>query len=450
MKLRDAKTIYFSGIGGIGTSALAQLLHAGGTAVSGSEIAESKVTEMLKQAGIAVNFIQDGSGITDNMDYFIYSGAVPEDHPERMKAAELGIPSMNYFQALGEYMMQFATRIAVSGTHGKTTTTAMLAQTLLAGGLDPTVIVGSIVKEFGSNARSGSRDLIIVEACEHQEHMLELSPTVIVLTNIEEEHLDYYRDMDHIRSAFQSYVGKLPEGGLLIANADDKEAAALASPAKRITFGIEQDADIKAEQIQAGDGVQAFTAGGAQYELRVPGTFNILNALPSIALGKHLELSEDTTRQALSGFTGVWRRFEILGEYRRATVVSDYAHHPTAVASTIDAARQLYPGRRVVVVFQPHQRSRTIKFFDQFADALARADYAVVQEIFDVAGREQERLEISSKQLCDALEQRGMFAAFSPNAEATREIIDDIIVKKDILLIMGAGDIYLLAQSLTD
>ncbi|MFC1598338.1 UDP-N-acetylmuramate--L-alanine ligase [Patescibacteria group bacterium] len=448
MQLEKAQTIFFTGIGGIGMSGLAQLLQADGKTVLGSDLVESEVTALLQEKGIAVHTSQDGAGMQD-ADLLIYSAAVPEDHAERKKAKELKIPQMSYFEAVGEYMKEFKTTIAVSGTHGKTTTTAMIANLLVNAGLDPTVLVGSLMKESGSNAREGAKDFLLVEGCEHNEHMLNLHPNIIVLTNVDADHLDYYRDFDHIISAFQEYVDQLPEDGLLITNADDDGCAKLSYSGSTIRYGLSNEVEVSASNVATAGLNQAFIAHNEDYELQLPGEFNVYNALAAIALGRQLEIDEEVIKKTLKEFTGTWRRFEILGEYKKALVVSDYAHHPVAVAATIRAAKEAYPDKRVVAVFQPHQRARTKALFEEFTQAFSEADYLILQEIYDVAGREEaEYADISSKKLVDALEEQGQYPVYTPDAEATRVVIDDILEKDDLLLIMGAGDIYLLAEEL--
>lgn len=445
--LQDAQKIYFAGIGGIGMSALAQLLHADGKQVSGSDRAESAVTEMLTEKGIEVGFVQDGSELTE-ADILIYTAALPEDHPERERASELGIPELNYFQALGQYMEQFEYAVAISGTHGKTTTTAMLANILVEAGLNPTVVVGSIMKEYGSNARVGGKKYIVVEACEYQEHMLQLRPNMIVLTNVEADHLDYYTDEDHIVSAFEEYVALLPEDGVLVKNVDDERIRTLTSPVREVTYGTSYAADHEASMITVENAKQTFLCYPTEFRLKIPGEFNVSNALAAIAAARTLEVEDMDIALALGSFTGVWRRFQLLDTYKGAMVVSDYAHHPTAVRKTITAAREFYPDRRIFAVFQPHQRARTQLLFDEFVTAFQSADIAIIQEIYDVAGREEDQYaSVSSRQLVAAVE-GPQEVMFSENAEETRSLIDQQIQPTDLLLIMGAGDIYKLAENL--
>jgi len=443
------QTVYFSGIGGIGMSALAQLLHADGKVVKGSDMQKSEMTERLMLRGIPISFVQDGAQITPDVDLCVFTSAVPEDHPEHTKAKQLGIPTMSYFEAVGEYMKGFEHAITVSGTHGKSTTTSMIANIMIDAGLDPTVIVGTVVKEFGSNARAGGRKYLVVEACEYKEHMLNLHPSMIVLTNIEEDHLDYYRDLEHIVMTFQKYINHLPPSGVLFKNTDDSESSDLGYDGKTVSYGMSAQADIRATQMKVGNVAQTFLCGGEIYTLRIPGKFNISNALAAIAVGRELGISAESTKKTLAAFAGVWRRFEVVGEYKGATVISDYAHHPTAVSSTIKAAREFYPGRRIVVAFQPHQRSRTKKLFTGFVECFADADLTIVQEIYDVVGREESGdADVSSRQLVDAVDKMGKYALYTPNVAATRQQIEEVIESGDVLIVMGAGNIYRLAEEL--
>lgn len=458
MNLQEAQTIYCIGIGGIGVSGLAQLLAAEGKTVSGSDRAETGVTARVEAAGITVSINQDGSAFPEGVDLVVYSGAVPEDHPERALAAERGITQRSYFEALGEYSSQFEHVVAVSGTHGKSSTTAMIANVLVAAGLDPTVIVGSIVREFGegdgsvekgSNARAGSKNIFVVEACEYQSQFLHLNPTIAVVNNIEADHLDYYDGIEQIQEAFQQFVDKLPAEGTAILNADDPQAMMLQLGERSVvTTGWEDQAQLRAERHRLKEQAQQFTVGDSTFVLDVPGTFNVSNALMAIAVARHFEVADQTTAEILAAYNGIWRRFEILGTLKKAIVVSDYAHHPSEISATIQAARDFYPKSRIVVAFQPHQRARTASLFDDFVAALSTADALIMQEIYDVAGREEQDQDMNSHKLIEAIEQASMesgeplFPIYSPDNDATADAIEDVVEKNDVVLIMGAGDIY--------
>lgn len=446
--LSQAQHIYFSGIGGIGMSALAQLLLAEGKTVSGSDIVRSDMIDSLRLKGIDVRLTQDGSGITSNIDLCIFTSAVSADHPERKRCEELGISTLEYFGAVGEYAREFEQVIAISGTHGKSTTTTLIALMLVEAGFDPTVIVGTVVKEFASNARKGSKKFLVVEACEYKEHMLNIHPSMIVLTNIEADHLDYYRDLEHITQTFQKYIDGLPRTGVLVKNVDDKESDDLSTEAKVITYGCNRSAEYMATEIRTHERTQSFSVAGTEYSMHVPGKFNIYNATAAIAVARYLKIDTQHIIKVFKQFRGVWRRFEVVGEYKGATVISDYAHHPTAVHSTIRAAREFYPHRRIVAVFQPHQRARTQQLFKGFTESFSEADLVIIQEIYDVAGREESPTTVTARDLAKAIERVGKYAFYTEDVAHTRREIDQLIEVNDVLLIMGAGDIYHLANAL--
>ncbi|MFH1781666.1 MAG: UDP-N-acetylmuramate--L-alanine ligase [Patescibacteria group bacterium] len=452
MKSEDLKKIYFIGIGGIGISGLARLYHGMGKEIAGSDMVQSELTDELIKEGIKVNLTQDGKKLPKDFDLYVYSDAVPEDNPERKKVKELGLKEkeMSYFEAAAELMKEYEYSIAVSGTHGKTTTSAMLAQVMIRADLDPTVIIGSQIKQWGSNARLGkNKKFFIIEACEHKEHMMRLSPKVIILTNIEEDHLDYYRDLEHIEMTFQNYINNLPKDGVLIKNEDDSESKNLGFDGQIITYGIEEKANVVAKAIKVKDQVQLFKVGKTEFKLQVPGKYNIYNALSVIALAKELGIEEEFIQQALAEFNGTWRRFEILGKYKGAEIISDYAHHPTAVAGLIKAAKEFNPKKRIFIVFQPHQHSRTKKLFKKFIECFDGADFIVIQEIWDVLGREESAdQDVSSQDLVKEIEKRGKYVFYSPDAEKTKQLLDEHLENDNILIIAGAGDIYLLAENL--
>lgn len=446
--LSQAQRVHFCGIGGIGMSALAQLLHAEGKEVSGSDIAQSALIEKLQLQGIDVAFTQDGSALKSGIDVCVFTSAVPADHPERKRCEALGITILSYFEAVGEYAREFEHVIAISGTHGKSTTTTLIGLMLMEAGLDPTVIVGTVVKEFSSNARKGAKKYLVVEACEYKEHMLNIHPSMIVLTNIEADHLDYYRDLEHITETFQKYIDGLSHSGVLFKNVDDTESVELSTDATTVTYGCNRPADFRATSISTHERVQSFIVAGTEYSAHIPGKFNIYNATAAIAVARHLHIDPSVIARVLKQFRGVWRRFEVVGEYKGAVVISDYAHHPTAVHSTIKAAREFYPGKRIVVVFQPHQRARTEQLFEGFTQSFSEADLVIIQEIYDVAGREEAATQISSKALVKAVEKVGKYAFYTQDVAHTRREIDQLIESNDVLLIMGAGDIYHLANAL--
>ncbi|MFA6027599.1 MAG: UDP-N-acetylmuramate--L-alanine ligase [Patescibacteria group bacterium] len=452
MNIKEAKKVYFLGIGGIGISGLAKICQWQGKQVSGSDLAESELTDNLKEANIPVFIGQKAENVPKDADLYVYSAAVPENNPEREQIKKLGKQDkeINYFQAVGQLMKDYEYCIAISGTHGKTTTTAMLASILIEDGSDPTVIVGSMIKQLNSNSRLGkNKKYFVVEACEHKEHMMNLSPNAIVLTNIEEDHLDYYRDLEHIQITFQNYINKLPKHGILVKNNDDSESKELGCDSKVITYGIKNRAHVMAKKIRKEKLLQKFSVGKTPFTLQIPGDFNIYNALSVIALARELGIPDNTIKKALKEFAGTWRRFEQVGSFKGATVISDYAHHPTAVAATIKAAREFYPGRRIVVLFQPHQHNRTKRLFEGFTKCFKDADLIMIHEIFDVAGREESKdQDVTSADLVKAVEKTGKYVFHSDSFEKAQQLLHEHVEKNDVLLILGAGDIYKVALSI--
>jgi len=449
MSLLNFHNVFISGIGGIGTSALARFFISRGAMVTGSDGVKSEITEALEKRGVKIYYKQEAANVAPDFDLFVYSAAVPPANPERQKAKELKILQKGYFEVLGEVSREFKT-IAVSGTNGKSTTTAMIASVLIDAALDPTVIVGSQCSKLDGNFRAGKSDLFVVEACEYRAHMLLLKPRTIVLTNIEEDHLDYYRDLNHIVQTFQQYVSGLKsEDDLLVYNNDDLNIRKLRLPkCRHVKFGLIPGADVCAENIRKLPGKQLFDViyygqNIGEFELQVPGTFNIYNALGAIAYCMTLNLPIGAVKKSLREYAGIWRRFEVVKSSDGLTVISDYAHHPTAVEGTLKAAHEFLPGRRIVAVFQPHQKDRTKKLFDDFVKSFTYADVVILPEIFDVAGREEE-IKVSSEDLAKAM------LAMTPkkqivyarNMEETLVKIKEVVKNEDVVLIMGAGDVY--------
>jgi UDP-N-acetylmuramate--alanine ligase len=456
MKLKEAKNIHCVGIGGIGLSALAKFLSAQGKKVTGSDLKETEITAGLTEYGIAVTYGQVGS-IPQGTDFIIYSEAAPFENPERTTARVLGLPEMSYAEALGAVSRDKRT-IAVSGTNGKSTTTAMLGLILEAAGFDPTVIVGSRVPGFPlGNLRIGEGEWMVVEADDYHAHMLHLRPEMIVLTNIEEEHLDYFGDLGHIVRVFQSFVDSLPAEGKLIVNADDPVSVDDLEPrGKTVSYGLVEDAALCAKNITSGEGAQSFLVcreNGDDFSVRlnVPGRFNVSNALAAIAAALSLGVSEDIIIETLAGFRGIWRRFEKVGTYDDAIVISDYGHHPTSVRLTLEAAREFYPDRRLVLVFQPHQRHRTKALLNDFAEAFLGADLVILSDIYDVAGREDaETVGVSSAMLINAMGKlpKAPPVVLGKDLRNTEEMIRGNAKPNDLILIMGAGDIDHVARDL--
>lgn len=448
------KQVHFVGIGGIGVSALAKFCVHRGMAVSGSDLNHSATIDELARLGAVVTLGHAAEAVKPNVELLIYSPAVPDTNPERATARERGITQMSYPEALGELSKEYST-IAVCGTNGKSTTTAMLGLILEAAGYDPTVIVGTKVPAFkDGNLRMGKGRFLVVEACEYREHFFHLNPEMIVVTNIEEDHLDYFRDLAHIREAFQKFVDKVRGKGMVIWNANDAVSRTLATD-RGISFAWEHAAGYTGRNRRPAPGEQTFevfrTEGFEELlgdeTLAVPGLFNVMNALAATSAAAELGVPFETIARALQSFQGTWRRFERVGDWLGADVYSDYGHHPTAIEQTLIAAREFFPGRRIVLCFQPHQHERTKTLFDGFVSALAGADALVVSEIFAVAGRTEVE-NISSKDLVTAINKKNLEnkARYARDLAEAETILRDLVQPTDVLIFQGAGDVDTLAR----
>lgn len=416
MDITRAKKVYFVGIGGAGMSALAGLLSAKDVSVFGSDREKGRNTNLLEEKGVSVFEGHKAANVPEDIDVLVYSDAVPEENEERVKARELGVAEKSYFEALGEVSKEYKT-IAVAGTHGKTTTTAMLAS--MISHIDPTVIVGSIMKETGTNVVIGGSDYLLVEACEYNDHFLQLSPHVLVITNIELDHTDYFKDIDQLLDSYKKLIAKLPEDGALIVNTHGEHE-------------VDLIADAPCQVIDYKDiGVP---------ELLVPGKFNIENAKAALATAHVLDPKEEVHKEKLSGFSGTWRRFEFKGKtHSGALVYDDYAHHPTAIESTITAAKESYPGKRVVVFFHPHLYSRTRDFIDGFAKSLSLADEVFIAPIFPA--REEFDGVTTNKKVVDEIKKVGGNASVLEDKEMLKTVIEEFD-ENTLVFTMGAGDIY--------
>lgn len=415
------------GIGGIGMSALAQLLAHRGLQVSGSDREESPTTTLLREKGIRVHIGHEAGYVPEGTELLVYSDAVPADNPERQKAHEMHVEQRSYFEVLGE-VSRSARTVAVTGTHGKTTVTGMVAKILSVCEENPTAIVGSIVRDFASNFLPGRDDLFVVEACEYRNHVLELSPTVLVITNIELDHTDFFPSLRALQDTFRQAAKAVPSDGAIVANPNDPHVAPVLEGVKaRI---------IDYTQVAVG-------------ELRLLGEFNRENARAALcaahAIAPHIEL--EAAVQALSQFQGSWRRFEYKGETSNGAIVyDDYAHHPTAVQKTIAAARERFPDTRIVVAFHPHLHSRTESFLNEFAVALDTADRAIVAPIYEA--RTEEDHHITNHSVAEASQKQG---GHVEAMDSFNEIAAALSAEPrgTLVITMGAGDIYKVAEQIT-
>lgn len=420
----DKKRIYCIGIGGIGLSAMARFYAHEGHEVVGSDSTDSELIEALRKEGIAVSIGTDENRITKDIDMVVYTISISLDNPEYLRAKELGIPCKTYPEALGELTARKKT-IAVCGTHGKTTTTAMMYYALKAAGLHPTVIIGSILPEEGSNFVAGSDEWLIVEACEYRRSFLQLQPTYLVVTNIDADHLDYYKDIQDIHDAFQSFANKVPSGGALVTH----------SNVSLDTAGVKVDADC---------------IDGKGILLTVLGEHNQSNAQLVLALTQTLGLDEQKVREGLIRFPGTWRRLEYKGKTEHGvTVYDDYGHHPTEIRATLQALRSAYPKEiyRLHVFFQPHLHSRTKIFFDEFGEALLGCDMVSLMPIYKA--RLETDLSVSSEDLRDLVIQKGSNAENLASIADMPKRIMEITDEHTIVLNIGAGDAFAELNKLT-
>ncbi len=420
------RQVHMVGIGGIGMSALAQLYSARGYSVSGSDREMSRITELLSIRGIDVRQGHDPSYLNEGTTLLVYSDAVPDDNVERVAAREQGIRELSYFEALGEATRE-GTCVVVSGTHGKTTVTAMLGKVLIDAGLEPTIIAGSILNEQGSNFVAGRPDLFVVEGCEYRRHFLHLHPEILIITNVELDHTDYYKDLKDVQDAFRELSLNVPETGTIITNTESGSIKPLLP-------------ETRANKVP----YQNVTTP----ELLVPGAFHTYNAqaAKAAAYAVEPELHEKDIDHSLRTFTGTWRRFEYKGTMQSgALVYDDYAHHPTAIAGTLQTMRTSFPGKKMAVIFHPHLYSRTRDFFSGFVEALLQADEVYLLPIY--AAREAPDEEVRSEALVDAIRERGGEARYVATFEEAENLLQGA-GKDELLVTMGAGDVYRLAEAL--
>lgn len=444
--------IHFIGIGGISMSGLAEVLLQRGFVISGSDNHGSELTKMLEEKGATIFYGQRASNITDDVDLVVYTAAIHPDNPEFEEADRRGLPMLTRAELLGQIMRNYKVPIAISGTHGKTTTTSMITMILMEAGLDPTVSVGGMLKEIGGNFRIGGEEYFITEACEYTNSFLSFFPKIGLILNIEEDHMDFFKDLDDIYASFRKFASLLPEDGTLIINRDipSYEKITKDLSCRVVTFSVtDRNADYSADGISYDEsGKATFLLYGQKdraFTLNVPGEHNVANALASVALSDVLKIPQETAAKGLLSFGGTDRRFQIKGELNKITIVDDYAHHPTEIRATLKAAKK-HKKDRIVCVFQPHTYTRTKAFFDDFADALSNADLIVLSDIY--AARETDNLGISSKDLMEAIRERGKECYYFPSFDEIENFLLQNCEPGDLLITMGAGDIVKVGENL--
>ena len=445
--------VYFMGIGGISMSGLAEILHEEGFSISGSDMKESPLTQQLQAKGIHVYYGQVASNITSDIDLVVYTAAIREDNEEWIAAKEANIPMLTRAQLLGQIMDNYKKSIAVSGTHGKTTTTSMISQVLLEADTDPTITVGGILSAIDGNLRVGNSEVFISEACEYTNSFLNFRPRYSIILNVEAEHLDFFKDLEDVRNSFKKFAANTLTDGATIINGEieDYEGLIEGLPHKVVTYGFDSRFDFYAENIRFDEhACGIFTAvhqGKELFEvhLNVPGMHNVSNALATIALATLMELPQDALLAGLRKFGGANRRFQYKGTVGGVTVIDDYAHHPTEIAATLSAAAN-YPHQRLVLVFQPHTYSRTHAFLDEFAEVLSQVDLLVLADIY--AAREKNTIGISSKDLLVKLEEKGCNCHYFPSFEEIEKFLLKNCMNGDLLITMGAGNVVEIGESL--
>ncbi len=450
--------VYFIGIGGISMSGLAQILIEEGFKISGSDNKESAITKALEGKGITIHYGQKAENITsaDKIDVVVYTAAVHPDNPEFMAAKEAGLPMLTRAELLGQIMKEYEIPVAISGTHGKTTTTSMLSKILLEAETDPTLSIGGVFKDIGGNIRVGKSEYFVTEACEYTNSFLSFFPKISVISNIDADHLDFFKDLDDIRHSFRKFAQLLPADGALVISGDIENLSEITEglPCKIITYGSKSDFDYYPTDINYdGNGNPSFTAHLPQGKelkvtLAVPGIHNVYNALAAIAVANLLNIEEAHIVSALSQFGGTSRRFEHKGEIGGVTIIDDYAHHPTEIKATLTAA-QNYPHNKIWCVFQPHTYTRTKALLNEFAQALSLADHVVLADIY--AAREKDTLGISSRTLRDKIVELGHECNYFPTTENFSEIEKFLLqncTKGDLLITMGAGDVVKIGDEL--
>ena len=445
--------IHFIGIGGISMSGLAEILLKENFTISGSDSKPSALTEHLTNLGATIFYPQKAENVINGIDVVVYTAAIHEDNPEYMEVKRQNLPMLTRAELLGQLMKNYKTPIAVSGTHGKTTTTSMLSHILLAAEKDPTISVGGILKAIGGNIRVGNSDVFVTEACEYTNSFLDFFPKIGIILNVEEDHMDFFKDIDDIRSSFHRFAALLPKDGALIINKniDKLEAITEGLTCKVITYSESQDADYSAANItfdalgNASFDLMKYGTCAGRIQLAVAGNHNVSNALSTIAVADELGISLELIQKGIRSFTGTDRRFEYKGERDGFTIIDDYAHHPTEIRATLTSARN-YPHREIWCIFQPHTYTRTKAFFHEFAEALSLADHVILADIY--AARETDTLGVSSEALAEEIKKLGTDAYYLSSFEAIENFVLEKCIHNDVLITMGAGDVVNIGDSL--
>ncbi|MGR3220550.1 MAG: UDP-N-acetylmuramate--L-alanine ligase [Candidatus Anammoxibacter sp.] len=458
--------LHFVGIGGAGMSSVARLMKNRGYAVTGSDMLSNIATVAMEHLGIKINFQQNGQWIDDKTDLIIASAAIPDNNLDLIKARKLGIKIIKYSELLG-LLMKDKKGIAVSGTHGKTTTTAMISAVLKTAGLDPACVIGGDTHDSNENTSFGNGDLFVTEACEYDRTFLNLTPQTAVITNIDEDHLDYYKNLKELQAAFVEFASSINGNGLLVINEQDcnifnnvndikcniesfgildkclqpfietatsNELYASSVPTWSATTPVFKDGKNQFRVFYKGKFFGAFC-------IMLPGVHNVMNALASIAVCCHAGVHRDFISEAFSSFSGVDRRCQVLGTVNDITVIDDYAHHPTAIQATLKAVNDMYPGRRIWCVFQPHQHSRTKLLLERFAQSFEYADNIILADIYSARDSPEDMASVSSLDIAVKIRKTGSDAEVISDHVKIEDALCERLLTDDVLVVMGAGDI---------
>ena len=445
--------IHFIGIGGISMSGLAEILLEENFKITGSDSKESDLTKKLEQRGAAIYYGQKASNIKEGTQLVVYTAAIHADNPEYAAAKNAGIPMLTRAELLGQIMENYSKSIAVSGTHGKTTTTSMISEIMLSACMDPTISVGGILDSINGNIRVGESDIFLTEACEYTNSFLNFYPKYTMILNIEADHLDFFKDLNDIRNSFHRFASNTAENGTIILNGAITDIPQITEGLKQniVTYGLDDSYDIHATDIHFDDkACGTFTAMHkdqkiADIVLHVPGIHNVSNALAAIALALELHIDTEHIVLGLSNFGGTERRFQVKGKLGDVTIVDDYAHHPTEIRATLTAAKN-YPHDRIICVFQPHTYTRTKSLFPEFVKALSEADVVILADIY--AARETDTLGVSSEDIKNELVKLGKEAYYFPSFDAIENFLLKFCMNNDLLITMGAGDILKVGEHL--
>ena len=446
--------VHFIGIGGSGMCGLAQMLAQMGSIVSGSDRAPSAATQKLEKMGVAISYQQTVAGFPHDAQYVVHSAAVKADHPELSEARHAGVKIFKYAQLLG-HVMQIKHGIAIAGTHGKSTTTSMVAYILSRAGMDPSYIIGASSRQLGGSSHGGSGDYFIAEACEFDRSFLNLYPRLAAVTNIESDHLDYYHDIHDITAAFGQFMSQVHPDGVIITSSENQWCLQAAAEAKaRVeTYGLTGTPDWLATDIQSENGRLSYEVSYMGHRvgrlaLRIPGRHNIGNSLVAAAMARHCHVPWDVIASAIEAFTGADRRSELLGQIGGITILDDYAHHPTEIRTTLAGLREFYQPERLICVFQPHQHSRTRSLLEEFSLGFAEADMVVVPDIYVARDTEADIKAVNAQDLVDRIVANGRYGRYIPTFPEVVAALKLELKAGDLVVSMGAGPVWEITHEL--